>query len=104
MSKDSTVTVKIFGNDFRISADEEPSYIQEVARYVDQRMREVSESMVTQSPMKIAILTALNLADELNKLKNRDSFKTDVEEKIDWMLSSLDRVLEKRSPESKTRK
>ena len=97
LEKDTTITVNILGNEYRISADEEPSYVQEVARFVDRRMREVSEAMVTQSPIKIAILTALNLADELKKVENsRHSGSQDEEEdnKLEWMLSSLNNVLD----------
>jgi cell division protein ZapA len=99
MNESSTITVTIFGTEYRISANEDSSYIEEVARYVDGKMREVSESASTQSPMKIAVLTALNLADELKKLKTGQTMGNDnTEKKIELMLSSLNSVLENCTP------
>lgn len=59
------VEVNIFGERFVIRGDAETGYISEVARLVDRRMRELNSQHKNLSKYKIAILTAINLADEV---------------------------------------
>jgi cell division protein ZapA len=63
------VTVNIFNEEYVVKGDEEPDYIEMLASYVDRRMRMVQQRNVNLSTSKVAVLTALNLADELNKLQ-----------------------------------
>ncbi len=63
------VTVSIFNEDYIVRGDEKPDYIEMLASYVDRRMRMVQQRNVNLSTSKVAVLTALNLADELNKLQ-----------------------------------
>ena len=65
------VQVDIFGSQYTIKkGSEDPTYIQRVAAYVDQKMREINEKLPVASVSKVAVLTSLNLADEL--FKERD--------------------------------
>ena len=59
--------VRIFGTEYKLATCVDPEYTREVARYVDGKMREIAGSLSLRSVGKIAILTALNLADELFK-------------------------------------
>jgi len=62
------VQVDIFGSQYTIKkGSEDPGYIQRVAAYVDQKMREINERLPVASVSKVAVLTSLNLADELFK-------------------------------------
>ncbi len=63
------VTVNIFNEEYIVKGDEKPDYIEMLASYVDRRMRMVQQRNVNLSTSKVAVLTALNLADELNKLQ-----------------------------------
>jgi len=58
-------TVEIFGQRLGLRADGDASRLQEVARFVDSRMREVADRSSSVDTVKIAVLTALNIADEL---------------------------------------
>jgi cell division protein ZapA len=60
---DST-EVEIFGQTYNVRGEGDPNYLTELARFVDDRMREVAAEVATVDPMKIAILAALNIADE----------------------------------------
>jgi len=67
------VEVEIFGQTFHIaSGDATPAYIQRLAYYVDEKMRAIA-SAKTMPLNRMAILTALNIADDLFKL--RDSYE-----------------------------
>jgi cell division protein ZapA len=68
-SKPAGTEVEIFGQTYILRATAEPSYIQELAAFVDQRMREVAARTVSGDHAKIAILAALNISDDLYQLR-----------------------------------
>jgi cell division protein ZapA len=65
------VEVEIFGQTFRVATgDATPAYIQRLAAYVDERMRAIALTTKTMPLNRMAVLTALNIADDLLKLQN----------------------------------
>ena len=65
---DST-TVEIFGQTYNVRGEGDPNYLAELARFVDSRMRDVAAEVATVDPLKIAILAALNIADEFSRYR-----------------------------------
>jgi cell division protein ZapA len=63
------VTVEIFNQEYVVKGSENAEYIEMLAAYVDRRMRMLEQRNHNLSIAKVAVLTALNLADELNKLQ-----------------------------------
>jgi cell division protein ZapA len=63
------ITVEIFGEKHVVRGDGSASYILGLAHDVDNKMRLIAQRLPRLSVQQIAILTALNLADELAKLK-----------------------------------
>ncbi|MEA4927031.1 MAG: cell division protein ZapA [Syntrophomonadaceae bacterium] len=63
------VTVEIFNQEYIVKGNENAEYIEMLAAYVDRRMRMIDQRNHSLSTSKVAVLTALNLADELNKLQ-----------------------------------
>ena len=66
-----SVQVEIFGVDYTLKSNTNGEYIKSIAQLVDQKMRKLSGSTSVKTPVKIAVLTALNLADELSQLKEK---------------------------------
>jgi cell division protein ZapA len=62
-----TVTVEIFGHEYKIKGEGDPEYIMEIAEYVDGKMRELAHGAQVVPPARIGILAALNIAEELFK-------------------------------------
>ena len=62
-----SVTVEIFGHEYKIKGDADPEYMAKIAGYVDGKMKEVARGAPVGSLAKIGILAALNIADELFK-------------------------------------
>ncbi|HYV84436.1 MAG TPA: cell division protein ZapA [Patescibacteria group bacterium] len=58
------VQVEIYGQSYNLRGEGATAYLQELASYVDRRMREVAEATATVDSLKVAILAALNIADE----------------------------------------
>lgn len=70
-STPGSTSVEIFGQTYNVRGDGDPDYLMELARLVDTRMREVAGQVATVDPMKIAILAALNIADEFSRYRKK---------------------------------
>ncbi len=55
----------IYGQDYTLRGDADSTYVEKVASLVDLKMREISSRSELASTSKVAILAAVNLADEL---------------------------------------
>jgi cell division protein ZapA len=58
------VKVTILGQTYNIKGDTSPEYILELTDYVNKKMEEISGNVVSGNTLQIAILAALNIADE----------------------------------------
>jgi cell division protein ZapA len=88
--------INIYGTEYPIKSDSEANadYIRQVAQYVDRKMREIDQSTLAKSSLKVAILAALNITDELFQERNsKKSLMTEVEDKIRNLSDSLDVTL-----------
>ena len=68
-TKYESTEVEIFGQTYSVRGEGDPNYLMELARLVDSRMRDVAAQVTTVDPMKIAILAALNIADEFSRYR-----------------------------------
>ena len=74
MNSNNIVEVEIFNQRFTLFSElEGKERLQKLAAMVDERMREIYKNTRLSSAIKIAILTALNLADELSLLTEKQS-------------------------------
>jgi cell division protein ZapA len=90
----NSVKVEIYGSEYRIRGDADPEYIQEIAHYVDSKMREVTSETSLGSSLKVAILTALNIAGELFRERDdRNKLLAQVEERAEELTQVLDSEL-----------
>ncbi|MDR3592894.1 MAG: cell division protein ZapA [Negativicutes bacterium] len=67
--KKCTVTVEIFGDNYPLKGDIEPEKIMEVAQFVDKRMNQVAKANPRLPISRIAVLVALNMAEEYLRLE-----------------------------------
>lgn len=67
--KPSLVHVEIFGQTYAVRAGSDPGYVERLAAFLDERMKEVSRSSGGVDSLRVAVLTALNLADECFRLR-----------------------------------
>ena len=63
------VKVNIFDRTYSLRSFKDEEHVLSIARLVDERMRQISEHITTLDPAWIAVLAALNIADELQELK-----------------------------------
>ena len=62
--------VEILGQKFTISSDAEEGYMLKVAGYVDDKMQELMQAAKPVAKTNVAMLAALNIADEYHRLKD----------------------------------
>jgi cell division protein ZapA len=67
------VTVEIAGQKYPIRSGLDPAYVGELAAYVDRKMRAASETAPSSDMLGLAILVALNLADEYFRAQQHQS-------------------------------
>jgi cell division protein ZapA len=68
--KPRRVEIDIFGQTFSLIAEDE-GRLREVAKYVDAQMKELSQSTATIDSFRLAVLAALNVANERFDLADR---------------------------------
>jgi cell division protein ZapA len=66
----SSVSVDIYDQTYHLRAPD-PEYIEKLAAMVDTKMRAVSANGVTVDSLRVAVLAALNIADELARLQEQ---------------------------------
>jgi cell division protein ZapA len=82
--------VKIFGAVYSVRGSEDRGYLQGLADLVDRKMREVAEHVHTADTARIAILAALNLADELKRMEKRqEGERVEIREKVEELTEEL---------------
>jgi cell division protein ZapA len=89
----NSVRVEIYDQTYHLRGSD-PEYIAELAEYVDTKMRLISQQAATVDSLRVAVLAALNIADEFLMLKRKyDSIATDYSERAGQLVGALDEVL-----------
>ena len=94
MSDPKAVSVEIFGQRYPIRSTLDADYVARLATYVDEKMKTAADSTPTSDSVRLAILAALNIADELFRYREvvhaRDG---ELAERAGQLERLLDRVL-----------
>ena len=75
MEESRVIHVEIHGQQYPIRSGLEPTYVAELAAYVDMKMRAASRESTAGDSLKIAVLAALNIADECFRIQNDDDIR-----------------------------
>ncbi len=67
------VTVEIGGVRYPIRSGLDPAYVAELAAYVDQKVRAANEAAPATDLLSVAILVALNIADECFRARQQQT-------------------------------
>ncbi len=89
-----SVRVEIFDQVYNLRGSDS-EYIIKLAEYVDGKMRAVSEQTSTVDSVRLAVLAALNIADEYHMLKKKvETPKSELKERAHQLAHALDEVLQ----------
>jgi len=94
VASQGSVRVEIFDQVYNLRGSD-ADYIIQLAEYVDSKMRAVSEQTATVDSVRLAVLAALNIADEYHLLKRRlETPSPDTRQRANKLASALDEVLQ----------
>jgi cell division protein ZapA len=95
-ASNGSVRVEIFDQGYNLRGTD-PDYILKLAEYVDTKMRAVSQQTHTVDTARLAVLAAINIADEFHMLRRKmDGGTTDSSRRAKQLLNALDEVLDER--------
>ena len=88
------VPVEISGQRYPIRTALDPAYVVRLAAYVDEKMRAAADSTPTSDSVRLAVLAALNIADELFRCREINNARDGrIAERAEELERLLDRVL-----------
>ena len=94
MRESGSVRVEIFDQAYNLRGTD-PEYIHRLAEYVDGKMRAVSGQTATVDSLRLAVLAALNIADEYHVLKRKyEALAADFNQRSQGLAEVLDQALE----------
>ena len=94
MTDPKSVSVEIFGQKYPIRSSLDAEYIKRLAEYVDGKIRAAGDSAPSGDPVRLAVLAALNIADELfRQLETSRASAGSLTERAEELERLLDRVL-----------
>jgi cell division protein ZapA len=95
-AQNASVRVEIFDQAYNLRGSD-PEYILKLAEYVDAKMRAVAEATNTIDTVRLAVLAALNIADEYHLLKRKqESGASDYQKRAHLLADALDEVLDEK--------
>lgn len=95
-ANNKSVRVEIFDQGYNLRGSD-AEYILKLAEYVDSKMRAVAEQTHTVDTARLAVLAALNIADEYHLLKrNQDGGSAEYLKRAHHLADALDEVLEEK--------
>ena len=71
------VKVEIHGQEYAIRSGLDPKYVAELAAYVDEKIRAASRESPAGDTLKLAVLAALNIADEVFRIRDDEQSRHD---------------------------
>jgi cell division protein ZapA (FtsZ GTPase activity inhibitor) len=90
--KKARVEVEILNLTLTVTSDDDEQYVRNLAAYVDQRMRQIKATTKPEVPLRVAILAALNIADEYHKaLKGEAEIRQEAERLASVILERIGR-------------
>jgi cell division protein ZapA len=88
------IRVVIYDQEYFVRGDLDEEYIQKLAQFLDTKMRSIAGRTRTVDSLRVAVLAALNIADEYHQVKTKyEETSKRVDEKVEECSRMLDRFL-----------
>lgn len=89
-----TIDVEIYGQRYSINGEADESYVKKLAELVDKQMKHVALGMRSATPVKLAVLAAINIAHELmeSERKYRQG-EADADRRMASLMDSIDQQM-----------
>ena len=93
MADSKMISVNIYGHDYMLKSEADQNYINRIADFVEEKMKEIEETGLDSNSqqLKIAVLAAMNIADELLQAKDsRNKVISSIESKGNSFIEYID--------------
>jgi cell division protein ZapA len=90
MDETRVIHVEIHGQPYPVRSALDPAYVAELAAYLDEKMKAASRE-TTGDTLKIAVLAALNIADEYFRVRQEDEARR---ARLSHRAAELERMLD----------
>jgi cell division protein ZapA len=95
LDREPNVRVDIYDQSYNVNSGENEEYVKELAAYVDGKMREIAEATRMVDSLKVAVLAALNISDELLTLRRRQQeLEGPLRQRVEKCVAMVERALE----------
>ncbi|TAM80613.1 MAG: cell division protein ZapA [Acidobacteria bacterium] len=89
-----SIRIEIYDQEYHVKGSLNSAYLEDLARYVDGKMRSIATRSHNVDSLRVAVLAALNIADEYHQMKTRYEATTrQVQQKVGEYSEALDRLL-----------
>ena len=86
-----SIEVQILGQNYAIKSDEEEAYIKSLAKFVDEKLKEIYSIAPNVNQTKASVMAAFGIADELFKMRtDQENMNKMIEEKTKILSGFLD--------------
>jgi cell division protein ZapA len=93
--RETTVKIQIYDQSYNVNADGNEEYLTELAAYVDGKMRAIADSTHMVDSLKVAVLAALNIADETFTMrKHQQEVEGPLRQRVEHCVSMVGKALE----------
>jgi cell division protein ZapA len=94
MTDEEVISVEIHGQRYPIRSSLEPEYVARLAKYIDEKMIAAADATPTSDALRLAVLAALNVADELFRCRDANKARNgELAARAGELERILDRVL-----------
>ncbi len=94
MKSGNTMKIELLGTSFSIQTDEDPQNLQDIVDYLKTKIQEIRSSVSTSDALKVSILAALLVTDELFKERAATRLNASEAEQVQEITQRILRELE----------
>jgi len=85
------IEVDVYGQKLSVRPIEDEGYVHELARYVEGQMQTIAQGTARSTPIKVAILAAMNIADQLfRQERHRQAGEAEMERRTEGLLECIE--------------
>jgi len=93
------VKVEIYDQVYHLKGEQDEAYMTELAHFVDGKMRSIAEATHMVDSLRVSMLAALNIADELFELRERKgAIEGPLRKRVERCVTLVEKALESAAP------
>lgn len=91
-----SVEIKLLNQKFNLKTDSDEAYVHRVSDFVNKKLFDVQEKTHSVSSLNVALLAALNIADDYFKMKGKKKDpRQEAKQKVQELIQLVDRCMER---------